>query len=209
MDDLVSLLTGANAALVGAIVAILSTLKALFPNLFTKPAMLRLLPIMPIFLAIGAVFVGCGEAGSADSGWQNKLVLGCLVGFTAGQLYKAGKTSIFGWGIGKTEPADLSPVPALPPDVPTVDPIVPNPSAARLAKLDAESPVTITSPPATPVEAVLALETTVVKAKNKAEKETLAKASAKKTRQKKAKEDAKPKAKAAKRAPKKSNKRNS
>lgn len=104
MNDLTTLLSGGNAALIGAIVAILSTLKAVMPNIFAKPRVKRFMPLAPIVLGLVAALLGFGTAGDAIAAWQDKLVLGCLVGFTAGQLYKAGKTSIFGWGLKDKAP---------------------------------------------------------------------------------------------------------
>jgi len=98
MSDLTSLITGENAALVGAIVAILSTMKAVLPKVFLKPRVKRFVPLAPMVLGVIAAYLGFGEAGDALSSWQDKLVLGFIVGFSAGQLYKAGKTSFFGWG---------------------------------------------------------------------------------------------------------------
>jgi len=99
MTDLTTLLTGENAGLIGAIVVMLSTAKAVLPKLFTRPNVKRFIPLAPVVLGIIATYLGFGTAGDALATWQSKLILGCLVGFTAGQLYKAGKTSIFGWGI--------------------------------------------------------------------------------------------------------------
>lgn len=134
MDDLSSLLTGENAALIGAIVALLSTVKAVWPSLFTKPMVMRFLPLMPIVLGVAAVFIGFGDAGYAISEWQSKLLLGCLVGFTSGQLYKAGRTSIFGWGLkGPQEaPADLSEDPT--PEDPAPEEPVPAPVLSKTKK---------------------------------------------------------------------------
>lgn len=97
MGDLSSLLTGENAALVGGVLAICSTLKATFKGFFKGKIGQRLLPVLPVLLGIVAAMAGIGDAG--EDVWQSKLVLGVLAGFTAGQLFKAGKTSIFGWGI--------------------------------------------------------------------------------------------------------------
>lgn len=99
MSDLTTLLSGENAALIGAVVAILSTLKSMFPKRFQSRKVKRFVPLMPIAIALLAVFLGFGEAGEFEMRWQARIVLGCLIGFTAGQLYKAGRTSIFGWGL--------------------------------------------------------------------------------------------------------------
>jgi len=98
MGDLTSLLTGENAILVGGVLAVCSTLKASFKEFFKGKVGQRLLPIMPVLLGVIAALVGIGDVG-AEATWQNKLVLGIIAGFTAGQLFKAGKTSLFGWGI--------------------------------------------------------------------------------------------------------------
>ena len=104
MSDLSSLLTGENAALVGGILAICSTLKGSFKGFFKSNAGQRLLPLMPVLLGIMAAMSGIGDAG--ENAWQSKLVLGVIAGFTAGQLFKAGKTSVFGWGF-EDQPAQL------------------------------------------------------------------------------------------------------
>lgn len=97
MGDLSNLLTGENAALVAGVVAICSTLKATFKGFFKGKVGQRLLPVIPVLLGIAAAMAGIGDAGGPT--WQSKLVFGVIAGFTAGQLFKAGKTSIFGWGI--------------------------------------------------------------------------------------------------------------
>jgi hypothetical protein len=97
MGDLSSYVTGENAALVAGVVAVCSTLKATFKGFFKGKVGQRLLPLMPVLLGTAGAMCGIGDAG-ADT-WQAKLVLGVICGFTAGQLFKAGKTSIFGWGI--------------------------------------------------------------------------------------------------------------
>lgn len=99
MEHLSSLLTGENAGLIGAIVALISMAKAVKPQLFLKPRFKRIVPILPVILGLVAVFLGFGTAGDSVTDWQDRIVLGVLIGFTAGQLYKAGRTSIFGWGI--------------------------------------------------------------------------------------------------------------
>jgi hypothetical protein len=99
MTDLTTLLTGENAGLIGAIVVVLSTAKAVIPKILTRPKVKRFIPLAPVILGIIATYLGFGTAGDALATWQSKLILGCLAGFTAGQLYKAGKTSIFGWGL--------------------------------------------------------------------------------------------------------------
>lgn len=111
MTDLTSLLTGENAGMIGAIVVMLSTAKAVMPKIFLKPKVKRFIPLAPVVLGIIATYLGFGTAGDALATWQSKLVLGFLAGFTAGQLYKAGKTSIFGWGIADTpvdDPVDVN-----------------------------------------------------------------------------------------------------
>lgn len=107
MTDLTTLLSGENAALIGAVVAMLSTLKSVFPKFFTKRGVKRFVPLAPILIGVVLVFMGFGEAGEVDMRWQARIVLGCLVGFTAGQLYKAGRTSIFGWGLPDKTPPSL------------------------------------------------------------------------------------------------------
>jgi len=115
MEDLSSLLTGENAAFVGGILALVSTLRGAFKKFFRSTKGQRLLPVLPVVLGIVAAMVGIGEAKEALPQWQDKLVLGILAGFTAGQLFKAGKTSVFGWGIAdqpQEAPAGSSPSPA-------------------------------------------------------------------------------------------------
>lgn len=97
MGDISALVTGENAALVGGVLAICSTLKATFKPFFKGKIGQRILPLMPVLLGIAGAMAQIGNAGS--NAWQSRLVLGVIAGFTAGQLFKAGKTSVFGWGI--------------------------------------------------------------------------------------------------------------
>ena len=99
MSDLTLLLTGENAVLVGCIIALISTARALMKEQFEKPIVQRLLPIAPILLGIGLALLGFGSVEGSDGGWQDCLVLGVVAGFAAGQLFKAGKTSLFGMGL--------------------------------------------------------------------------------------------------------------
>lgn len=103
MEELSILVSGENAGVIGAIIAMISTAKASVPKLFTKPRFKRWVPVLPIVLGLLAVFLGFGTAGDSVTDWQDRVVLGSIIGFTAGQLYKAGKTSIFGWGIPNKE----------------------------------------------------------------------------------------------------------
>jgi hypothetical protein len=107
MNDLTTLLTGENAALVGCIIALLSTARGVLKEQFAKPMVKRFLPIAPIALGIIATMLGFGSVEGTEGGWQDCLVLGVMAGFTAGQLFKAGKTSVFGWGM-KDQPQDGS-----------------------------------------------------------------------------------------------------
>jgi hypothetical protein len=99
MNDLTTLLTGENAALVGCIIAIISTARGVMKEAFKRKIVQRFLPVAPIVLGVGATLMGFGSVEGSDGGWQDCVVLGVVAGFTAGQLFKAGKTSVFGWGV--------------------------------------------------------------------------------------------------------------
>ena len=97
MGDISALVTGENAALVAGVLAVCSTVRGVFKPFFKSKLGQRLLPLMPVLLGIAGAMARIGNAGSNE--WQSRLVLGVIAGFTAGQLFKAGKTSVFGWGI--------------------------------------------------------------------------------------------------------------
>lgn len=99
MGDLSKLFSGENAALVGGIIAVLSTLRATFPKVFAKGLVKRLLPVFPVVLGVVAMLLGFGTAVDAETTWQNRMLLGCVTGFTAGQLFVTGKRSVFGFGL--------------------------------------------------------------------------------------------------------------
>lgn len=106
--DVAMLMSGENAAMVAAIVVLITALRRLWflKEFFKSRAGERLLPILPIMLGLLATFLGFGNAEDMGGTWQDKVVLGMVAGFTAGQLFKMGRTSIFGWGLPDKQPRE-------------------------------------------------------------------------------------------------------
>lgn len=102
--DLALLMSGENAALVGCIVALISVLRSVFREFFTGRIGERLLPVLPVVMGIVATLIGFGTADEMGGTWQDKVVLGSVVGFAAGQIFKMGRTSVFGWGLPDRQP---------------------------------------------------------------------------------------------------------
>lgn len=111
--DPTTLITGANLACYGAILAILQTAKMLIPH-FDNKWVQRFLPLFPLVLGIGSALLGMATGKT----WQEKLTIGIIIGVAAGQTFKVGKTTVLGKGIETAalppaKPAD--PAPATPP----------------------------------------------------------------------------------------------
>lgn len=101
--DLASLVTGRNLVLAGAAFVITSTLRTTFKAFFATRLGTRMLPLLPIMLALIGAFLGVGEGAET---WQDKLVLGLIAGFAAGHLFKMGKTSVMGIGLPELSAPD-------------------------------------------------------------------------------------------------------
>jgi hypothetical protein len=114
--DPTTLITGANLACYGAILAILQTVKMLVPGMDNKWVQ-RFLPLFPLVLGIVAALVGM----ASGKNWQERLTIGVIIGVAAGQSFKLGKTTLLGKGLedGKA----TTPAPAKPTDpAPTTNP---------------------------------------------------------------------------------------
>lgn len=121
--DPTTLITGANLACYGAILAILQTAKMLIPH-FDNKWVQRFLPLFPLVLGIGSALLGMATGKT----WQEKLTIGIIIGVAAGQTFKVGKTTVLGKGI---ETAALPPAPAKPADPAPATPPTDNPDGGR------------------------------------------------------------------------------
>lgn len=98
------LLNGANAALVSMVVMLTLVVKSVGGPFFDKALGQRLLPLVPLVLAVALSFLGL--ASPADS-VTDKLLVGLLSGLAASASYKVVKTSVLGSGVDKVEPAKV------------------------------------------------------------------------------------------------------
>ena len=98
-----SLLTGRYAALVGIVYVTTQTLKLMFPSFMASKWGQRLLPILP--LLVGVLFMVLAPY-EATTSWRDKLVVGVVAGWAAGNVFKIGKTTLLGWGIDEATPAN-------------------------------------------------------------------------------------------------------
>lgn len=114
--DPTTLITGANLACYGAILALLQTAKMFIPH-FDNKWVQRFLPLFPLILGIAAALLGMATGKT----WQERLTIGIIIGVAAGQTFKVGKTTVLGKGIEAATPA---PTPA-----PAADPKPADPSA--------------------------------------------------------------------------------
>jgi len=87
--------TTTNLLLTGAVFALLQVLKMVVPKWSTTQIGQRLLPVIPLLLGVGGAMAGLCSA----STWQEKLAIGIMAGFAAGQGFKIGKTTALGKGI--------------------------------------------------------------------------------------------------------------
>jgi hypothetical protein len=98
-----------NAALVGATLTVISMARGVAKEFFESRIGKRLLPVLPLLLAMGLALLGFGEA-EGLSGTGDKLMLGFFAGLAAGQMFKIGKTSAMGYGLpekgGSEAPAE-------------------------------------------------------------------------------------------------------
>lgn len=93
--DLATLLQGNNLLLMGATVAITTTVRTMFPAFFTKHWGERLLPLLPLLIGIIGALIGVSEGDTVSE----KIAIGLLAGFTGGQLFKIGRTTFMGYGV--------------------------------------------------------------------------------------------------------------
>ena len=109
--DLTSLITGNNLILAGGTFAIMATLRKSFKDFFATTFGQRVLPILPLLIAIGGALGGVCDGVTT---WQDKVMLGCICGFAAGHLFKLGRTSLLGIGVDDSSKDDSngSPPPA-------------------------------------------------------------------------------------------------
>lgn len=96
------LFTGSNLILYAAVYAITQTVKVIFPKTMKKKLVQRILPALPILLAVLGAVVGL----SSGTTWQERIAFGVIIGALAGQTFKIGKTSLLGKGIEEPEPPE-------------------------------------------------------------------------------------------------------
>jgi len=120
--DLSLLLTGRNALFAVAVYAIVQTLKTVAPKFFAGKTGQRLLPLIPLVLGVLGGVLGVPDGVTR---MQDKIVVGIVAAFASSHLFKLGRTTMLGWGLGSgepTPPSTPSSTPALPSDTPsTVD----------------------------------------------------------------------------------------
>jgi len=87
-----------NVALVGATLTLISIARAVLKEFFAGRVGQRLLPVLPLVLAMLLAILGLGEA-KGMVGLSDKLVIGFMAGITAAQLFKIGKTCAMGYGL--------------------------------------------------------------------------------------------------------------
>jgi hypothetical protein len=94
---------------VGVVFALLQTVKMAVPKWAATKVGQRLMPLIPIALGVVGAVAGLSSATT----WGDKIALGVIAGFAAGQGFKVGKTTLLGKGI---ETASAAKTPAAPPD---------------------------------------------------------------------------------------------
>jgi hypothetical protein len=115
--DPTTLITGANLACYGAILAILQTAKMLVPGMDNKWVQ-RFLPLLPLILGVAAAMIGM----ATGKNWQERVTIGIIIGVAAGQSFKLGKTTLLGKGLEPDAPKALPPTPAPAADPKPADP---------------------------------------------------------------------------------------
>lgn len=93
------LLTGKNMTFAGSILVVLSVLRRPLLEFWKSVYGQRLLPVAPLLLGVGGSFAGMTDGVT----WQDKVMLGLICGFTAGHMFKVGKTSLLGYGLDSEE----------------------------------------------------------------------------------------------------------
>lgn len=104
------LLTGRNVSLAGGIFVCLSMAKKMAPAFFKARVGQRVLPVLPIILGEIGAFINLSDAVK----WQDKLLVGLIAGWAAGNVFKVGKTSLLGYGLPDKEDDSEDPVPSSP-----------------------------------------------------------------------------------------------
>jgi len=88
------LLTKENLGVMVAAWTILSVAKKVLPGLFKKSVMARILPLLPMVLCMGMVWLPGIRPKGVDWGWL--LVLGVVLGWGVGSLHKVLKQTVLG-----------------------------------------------------------------------------------------------------------------
>jgi hypothetical protein len=99
--DFSSLLVGKNFVLLGGVFALTTTLRSTFKPFFDMGMGERLLPLVPLILGILGALMGISENAPEVA---DKVGVGLIAGFSAGHLFKLGKTSVLGYGVTKKAP---------------------------------------------------------------------------------------------------------
>jgi len=107
MHDLSDLVTGQNLIFAAGVFVLVSILRTTFKGFFEGKLGQRLLPVLPVVFGLAGAFLGLGEGAKR---WQDKIVLGLIVGFVSAHIFKLGKTSVLGYGVD--DPIDKAALPA-------------------------------------------------------------------------------------------------
>lgn len=94
--DFSALLVGKNFVLLGGVFALTSTVRSTFKPFFDAGLGERLLPLVPLILGVLGALMGISENAP---GVEDKVGVGLIAGFTAGHIFKLGKTSVLGFGV--------------------------------------------------------------------------------------------------------------
>jgi len=88
------LLTPQNLGIMVASWTIIAVSRRMFPSLFKKPIMIRLLPVLPILLCMALLWLPGLRPAGVEWGWM--LILGILLGWGTGHLHKILKQTVLG-----------------------------------------------------------------------------------------------------------------
>lgn len=102
--DFSALLVGKNFILLGGVFALTTTVRSTFKPFFDAGMGERLLPLVPLILGILGALMGISENAPTVA---DKVGIGLIAGFTAGHIFKLGKTSVLGYGVTKKPKKDL------------------------------------------------------------------------------------------------------
>ena len=89
------LATQQNLMLVGAVFAVLQTLKMAIPKWSSTKLGQRLMPVIPEVLGVVGALAGL----SSGKTWQENVAIGLMAGFAASKGFKFGKTTLLGKGV--------------------------------------------------------------------------------------------------------------